>query len=230
MVENLISQFEVAVSSNPWMALVLVFLGGLMTAANPCVIASVPLLIGFLAGREENKSVGRSFVLSLSFTIGLIIMFTGMGLLAALVGFMFGDIGSAWKYIIGAVCLIMGLHLMGVFGFSIPTPGFVKPKFGGILAAGFLGLVFGIVSAPCAAPILVILLTYIASTGNILWGAILLLVYSFAHCILILIAGTSMGAAKTLIESKGVKNFNKWFKRIGGVLIIFVGLYLIILS
>jgi len=228
MINNWINNAGEIVHTNPWLAFVVVFVGGLMTAANPCVIASIPLVMGFIGGTKEQAGVKRSLVLSMTFAFGLAVMFTIMGVVASLAGRLFGDIGGYWKYIVAAICLVMGLHLLGVFKFSIPAPSFIKPKTGGIIAAFLLGLMFGLVSAPCAAPILILILTFIASKGNIIYGVSLLLTYSLAHCILILVAGTSMGLAKNLLEHKGLKRTNFWMQKIAGVLIIAVGAYVII--
>ena len=135
------------------------------------------------------------------------------------------DVGGYWKYVVAGVCLVMGLHLMGVLRFSIPGVGAIRPKQGGIIGAFLLGLLFGIVSTPCAAPILVVLMTFIAEKGNILYGASLLLVYALGHCVLILVAGTSVGLAKGLLESKGLKKTTDLMRKGAGVLIILVGAY-----
>jgi len=213
--------------TNPWLAFVVVFIGGVMTAANPCVIASVPLVMGFVGGTKEKSGIKRAFVLSLTFAFGLAVMFTIMGVVAALVGTLFGDVGSYWKYIIAAVCIVMGLYLIGLLKFTIPAPKFIKPKTGGIIAAFILGLLFGLVAAPCAAPILVIILTFIAANGKILYGVSLLLTYALGHCTLILVAGTSIGAAQAIMQSKGLQRTNFWLQKIGGVLIIAVGIYIV---
>ncbi|RKZ29104.1 cytochrome c biogenesis protein CcdA [bacterium] len=228
MLTNFLENAGEIIHTNPWLAFLVVFIGGLMTAANPCVIASIPLVMGFIGGTKEQAGVKRALLLSLTFALGLAIMFTIMGVVASLAGRLFGDIGGHWKYIVAAVCLIMGLHLLGVFKFRVPAPSFIKPKIGGIIAAFLLGLMFGLVSAPCAAPILILILTFIASKGSIVYGVSLLLVYSLAHCILILVAGTSVGLAKSLLEHKGLKKTNFWMQKIAGALIVIVGAYIVI--
>jgi cytochrome c biogenesis protein CcdA len=89
-----------------------------------------------------------------------------------------------------------------------------------------LGLLFGVVSAPCAAPILVVLLTYLAGSGSsVTWGGTLLLVYALGHSVLILIAGTSMGAARQLIENKKATQVLEILRRSAGAAIVLVGAY-----
>jgi len=140
-------------------------------------------------------------------------------------GRMLGDVGAFWKYLVAAVCLVMGLHLLGLLKFSINLPQPVNVRTGGPLGAFLLGLLFGVVSTPCAVPILAVLLAYVGSQGNIIYGGFLLLIYALGHSALILIAGTSMGAAKRLIESKSLRRTNWALQKIAGVIVILVGAY-----
>lgn len=211
----------------PWLAMAAVFLGGVLTASNPCVLAMIPLMMSFIAGRRDEKvGVLRSLGYSFVFVLGLAMTFTALGMTAALAGTIYGDISKVWNWIVAAVCIVMGLHLMEVLRFTIPSPVNLQPRTRGFLGALFLGLLFGLVSAPCAAPILVVLLTYLAGSGaSVTYGGLLLLIYALGHSVLILIAGTSMGAARKIIESRRATNLLGWMRRIAGGVIVLVGLY-----
>jgi cytochrome c biogenesis protein CcdA len=188
----------------------------------------IPLMMSFIAGRRDYRfGAGRAFVFSLVFVLGLSITFTVLGMIAALAGKMYGDVSGAWNGIVALVCVAMGLHLMGIVTIPIPSLGSrLQPKSRGLLGALVLGLLFGVVSAPCAAPILVVLLTYLAGSGSSLsWGGTLLLVYALGHSVLIVIAGTSMGAAKQLIENKKANRVLEILRRGAGLAIILVGVY-----
>lgn len=228
MVQNFLDNAGNLMQTNPWLTIAVVFVGGLLTASNPCVLAMIPLMIGFVGGLEGTSGGKRSFLFSIFFVLGLAITFAILGIIAATAGRLLGDIGSFWKWIVGAVCLIMGLHLLEVFKFNIPVSQRVKVKQKGFIGAFLLGLLFGVVSTPCAVPILAVLLTYIAVKGSsIMYGAFLLLVYAFGHCVLILIAGTSMGLAKGMLESKGLTKTSSILRKTAGVLIILVGAYFV---
>jgi cytochrome c biogenesis protein CcdA len=216
------------IQHNPWLAVIAVFVGGMTTASNPCVLAMIPLMMSVVAGYKETTGLKKALIFSLFFVIGLSITFTILGLISALMGRMFGDVGRFWKYLIAAVCLVMGLHLLGLFKINFRTPEYLRVRRGGTVGAFLLGLLFGVVSTPCAVPILAVLLTFVAGQGNVVYGGALLLVYALGHSVLILIAGTSMGAAKRLIESKGLRRTNLVLQRIAGVIIILVGLYFLI--
>ncbi|MCJ7589694.1 MAG: cytochrome c biogenesis protein CcdA [Candidatus Aminicenantes bacterium] len=226
--ERLFGDINQLLQHSPWLAPLAVFVGGLMTASNPCVLAMVPLLMGVVSGNRETSNLKRSLVFSLFFVLGLAVTFTALGLVSALLGRMFGDVGSFWKYAVAAVCLVMGVHLLGVFRFNIPVPASLRVKTAGNAGAFLLGLLFGVISTPCAVPILAVLLAFVAQKGNIVYGAFLLFVYALGHSLLILVAGTSIGAAKKLLESKGMRKANAVFQKAAGVLVIAIGLYFLL--
>ncbi|HEY5957222.1 MAG TPA: cytochrome c biogenesis protein CcdA, partial [Polyangiaceae bacterium] len=173
MLDAILGNVQGYLTTNPWLALVAVFLGGLLTASNPCVLAMVPLMLSVVAGQKNEKtSVGQAAGFAGVFVVGLGITFTAMGMIAALAGRMYGDVSTAWNYVVALVCIVMGLHLANVFTLPIPAIGSgILPKTRGSIGALLLGMLFGMVSAPCAAPILIVLLTYLSGAGaSVAWG------------------------------------------------------------
>lgn len=223
--ESLFGDISALLQQSPWLAIVAVFLGGVTTALNPCVLAMIPLLMSVVAGNKETTTVRRSLVFSLFFVLGLAITFTVLGLISALMGRMFGNIGHFWKYLVAGVCFLMGLQLLGILKWNIPVPTGIRVKKQGYIGAFLLGLLFGVVSTPCAVPILAVLLAFVAEKGNILYGGFLLFVYALGHSALVLVAGTSVGAAKGLLESKGLRKAHGVLQKVAAVLIIGIGFY-----
>jgi cytochrome c-type biogenesis protein len=219
---------ETLVNTSPSLAFVAVFLGGVMTAANPCVLAMIPLMMGFVGGSEGLNNWKKSLGFSLIFVCGLALTFTVMGLIAVLLGKLFGSVGSFWPYLIALVCLAMGAHLWELWSFSVPEV-FTRyqPKRRGVVGAFLLGMLFGVVSAPCAAPVLVVVLTLIAKKANLAYGMALLWTYGVGHSLLIVVAGTTMGVAKHLLESKNYIKANYYLKRVAGLAIAAAGLYIL---
>jgi cytochrome c-type biogenesis protein len=223
MFEDLAESLAHTVEGNPWLAPLAALLGGLLTAANPCVIAMVPLMVGYVAG-QRTGSVSRSFLLSLTFAIGLTLMF---GILFLATWAASSILRAAWwSYVTGAVCLLMGLHLLGALKFKIPAPAGLQPKQRGYVGAFLLGLLFGLVSLPCAGPVLLALLAVVPLKGAA-FGATLLVPYSLGHCGLVLVGGTSMGLVQRMADSKGWNRGTDILRRLAGVLIILVGLYVL---
>ena len=223
--DSLFGDVSALLQQTPWLAIVAVFLGGVTTALNPCVLAMVPLLMGVVAGNKETTTARRSLAFSFLFVLGLAVTFTGLGLISALMGRMFGNVGQFWKYVVAGVCFIMGLQLLGILKWNIPVPAGVRVKKRGSIGAFLLGLLFGVLSTPCAVPILAVVLAFVAEKGNVLYGGFLLFVYALGHSALVLIAGTSVGAAKGLLESKGLRKAHSVLHRSAGALIVCIGLY-----
>lgn len=224
---SLLNDVSALMQTNPWLALLGVFFGGALTASNPCVLAMIPLAMAFVGGYQGTSGPKRAFFFSLLFVLGLTITFTILGLISGLMGRLLGDVGGFWPYLVAAVCVVMGLHLLEIWKLDFPVPQSWKSARPGPWGALILGLVFGVVSTPCATPILAVLLVYIASQGNAAYGGLLLFLYALGHCALILIAGTSMGLARKMMASQRLNAGLAWMRKGSGVLIILVGFFLL---
>jgi cytochrome c biogenesis protein CcdA len=117
----------------------------------------------------------------------------------------------------------MGGQLMGLYEIRLPVMRDFKPTQGGIIGAFLLGLFFGVVSSPCATPVLVVLLTLVAGKGQVLYGITLLFCYAIGHCLLMLFAGTFTGFVEAFVKARGVVNFSLWAKRVSGAIVVLVG-------
>lgn len=225
---SLLGNAEHIIHTNPWLAFVVVFLGGLLTASNPCVLVMIPLMIGFVGGSKELVGMKKSLAFSGLFVVGLSVTFGIMGVIAATTGSLLGDVGDVWRYIVAAVCFIMGIHLLGIIKIPVPSFQLKNIKFTGMLGAFLMGMLFGVVSTPCAVPILAVILVLIAAKGSMVYGTGLLFSYALGHCVLILVAGISVGAIKGLLESKRFQKANSILRRVAAVLIILVGVYFLL--
>jgi cytochrome c-type biogenesis protein len=131
-----------------------------------------------------------------------------------------------WKYVAVVVCLVMGLHLLGVVHFKLPVPAGLPTQRRGFVGALLLGLLFGLISLPCAGPVLGALVVVTPMYG-FAFGLLLLAAYSLGHCGLVLVGGTSIGLVQRLADSKGWTRGADVLRRIAGVLIVGVGLWLL---
>ena len=209
--------------SNPLIAYFSVFIAGLISSFSPCVLITIPLVISYVGGYAEGD-VKRSFSFSLAFVIGLSITFTILGAIASLMGTLLGDVGSFWKYILAAVAIVMGLQMMGLLNFQIPTPRLVKTEQKGLIGAFLLGMLFGVASSPCATPVLALILTFVASKHNLAYGTSLLFVYALAHTVLIFAVGVSTGLAEVFLKSQKISNFSVYAHKISGAIFVAIGL------
>jgi cytochrome c biogenesis protein CcdA len=217
-----LDNIEQIITLYPLAAFGAVFLAGVLSSASPCVLATIPLVVGFVGGYSDGDQ-WKAFRYSLFFVIGLSLTFTVFGATAGLLGTMFGTIGGPWSLIAGAIAIIMGGQMIGLYELHLPIKLDFKPKQGGIVGAFLLGLFFGVVSSPCATPVLVVLLTLVAGKGQVLYGIALLFCYAIGHCLLMLFAGTFTGFVEGFIKSRGVVNFSLWAKRVSGLIVSIVG-------
>ena len=219
---SFLNNIEQIITLYPLLAFGAVFLAGVLSSASPCVLATIPLVVGFVGGYSDGNRL-KAFRYSLAFILGLSLTFTAFGAAAGLLGTMFGTLGGWWYVAAGAVAVLMGLRMMGVYEFHLPIRRDFKPKQGGLVGAFLLGLFFGVVSSPCATPVLVVLLTLVAGKGEVLYGIALLFCYAIGHCLLMLFAGTFTGFVEGFVKARGIVNFSLWAKRLSGAVVTLAG-------
>jgi cytochrome c-type biogenesis protein len=221
-----LDNIEQIVAAYPLLAFGAVFLAGVISSASPCVLATIPLVIGFVGGYADGDRK-KAFLYSVAFVLGLSITFTAFGAAAGLLGTMFGTLGGWWYVAAGTVALVMGGQMMGLYEIRFPVRRGYRPKQGGIIGSFLLGLFFGVVSSPCATPVLVVILTLVATKREVLYGVALLFTYALGHTLLMLVAGTFTGFVEGFVKARGVVNFSSWTKRLGGFIVAIVGGYLL---
>lgn len=217
MIEWIQRLADAVVQAPAYQQLGLVFLGGLLTSANPCVLVAAPLVVGFTGGTEEGRH--HPMALSAVFVLGLASAFTLLGLMAALTGSLLGDVGWGWKALLGLILLAVGLHLLGLFRLPALSPDLKRFHGAGLLGAFALGALTGTLSAPCATPALAAVLTIVALQKKVLWGGILLFAYALGHVLLLFLAGASSGWASRYAQSRLSKILGQWLPKTMGLLL-----------
>jgi len=221
----MLSNIQSIIQNNHSLAYLAVFVGGLISAASPCVLAAIPLIIGYVGGYSEGDKK-KAAIYSLVFILGLSITFTVLGAAASVMG-QFLSFAGQWLYVgLAVIAVVMGLQLMGLINIPLPFQKTHQVQSRGLWGAFLLGLLTGTVSSPCATPVLAVILAYVSTQGNILYGGSLLFTYAVGHCVLIFIAGLSIGLTENIVSSKGTKNFSLYSKRFSGALLVVAGLYL----
>jgi len=223
--ESLLNNIQSIIQNDHGLAFLAVFIGGLVSAASPCVLAAIPLIIGYVGGYSGGDKK-KAAIYSLVFILGLSITFTLLGAAASAMG-QFLSFAGQWLYIgLAVIAVTMGLQLMGLISIPLPFQKTHAVKSRGLWGAFLLGLLAGTVSSPCATPVLAVILAYVSTQGDILYGGSLLFVYAVGHCALIFTAGLSIGLTESLVRSKGITNFSLYSKRFSGALLVVAGLYL----
>jgi len=221
-----IDNIEQIITAYPLLAFGAVFLAGVISSASPCVLSTIPLVVGFVGGYSDGDR-WKAFRYSLMFIVGLSLTFTAFGAAAGLLGTVFGVVGGWWYAIAGSVALVMGGQLMGLYELRLPVKRDFKPKQGGIIGAFMLGLFFGLVSSPCATPVMVVLLTVVTGKGQVFYGIILMFSYAVGHCLLMLVAGTFTGFVEAFVKTRRAIDFSNCSRRVSGAIISLAGAWFV---
>lgn len=207
MIENLINNLSGYLQGSVFLAFAAAYLGGLVISFTPCTYPLIPVTIGFIGARSSSSRL-RGFFLSLFYVSGLALTYSILGGVAALSGKLFGQMQTTpWVYFIMAnLCLIMGLSMLDVFSISLPIPQKLVNLSGntdkkGLFSSFLIGAVSGFVIGPCTAPVLAVLLGYVAMQTNLLLGMSLLFVFAFGMGTLLIILGTFAGIIAALPKS-----------------------------
>ena len=217
------------IQTSGWLAPLLALLAGVLTSLTPCSLSSIPLVIGYV-GNTGQKDTKRAFWLSLTFAAGAAVTFTILGVVASLAGRLIGTSASWWYIALGILMVLMALQTWGIFE-VIPSSYLIsKNKNRGFTGAFIAGILGGVFSSPCSTPVLIALLAIVAGKGNILWGILLLLLYSIGHGILAIITGTSVGLVQKLSQSKKYGRASTVLKIMMGTLILLIGFYMFYLG
>jgi len=227
--ETVLSALSQAIGGSVPLALGAAFAWGVLSILlSPCHLASIPLIVGYI-GRQGSMSTRRSFALSVTFAVGILITIAAVGGVTAAAGRMIGDVGRIGNYIMAAVFFLVGLYLLDVISLSWAIPSGAKVRLGGLPGALVLGLLFGVALGPCTfaymAPMLAV--AFDLGTSNITLAVALLLAFAVGHCSVIAAAGTSMGAVQKYLHWNEKSKAITWVKRACGVLVICGGAYLI---
>lgn len=187
------------------LAIPVLFGAGVLTSLTPCIYPMIPITAAIVGGaRETETSRWRPLALSLTYVLGLAIVYAALGVLAGLTGTMFGTVSTnPWLYFAMANLLVLaGLAMLDVIPIRMPawimqraaTAG-TGGRFSGAL---IMGAMSGLVAAPCSAPVMAAVLTWVSATKSAVLGFIYLFAFSLGMCALLVVVGVSTGAVARL--------------------------------
>lgn len=205
-------------------SLAIIFLAGLLTSLTPCMLSMLPITVGYIGGYEA-KGKWQAAIQSSWFSLGLATTLAILGILAASLGRVYGQIGVGLPIVVSAIAIIMGLNLLEVFPLRFPSLGttdWIKEDFPAGLRSYLLGLTFGLIASPCSTPVLATLLAWVAGTQNLVLGAGLLLAYTGGYVTPLIVAGTFTASIKKLLE---LRRWSSWINPVSGVLLIGFGVF-----
>ncbi len=192
--------------SNPALAYPAVFVGGVLTSLTPCIYPMIPITAAVVGSqqRSANGSRSRAWSLTAAYVVGLALSYAALGLLAGLTGSLFGSVGTNKWLLLGManLMLVFALAMLDVLSVPVPTALLTRAatmETGGRLLGAFgMGAASGLVAAPCGAPVMATLLTWVATTKNAWQGFSYLFVFSLGMSMLLVVVGMTAGMLERL--------------------------------
>jgi thiol:disulfide interchange protein DsbD len=175
------------------LALGTAFAGGVLTSLTPCVYPLIPITVSIFGARSA-AGRGQAMALSGSYVLGIAVMYSGLGLVASLSGAAFGSVlqGPWATGFVALVLAAMAASMFGLFDLQLPSAWLARlNRVGGAgLAGAFaMGLVAGIVAAPCTGPVLAAALAFVASQGSVAFGVSVMFAYALGLGLLFFLIG-----------------------------------------
>ena len=206
-------------SSSPALAVLLVFAAGVLTSLTPCIYPMIPITAAIVGGQsigETRPPRSRTILLTLSYVVGLAVVYASLGVLAGMTGTMFGTVSTnPWLYFFMANLLVLAaLSMLDVFPIRLPSSLMSRVSTAGtagrVSGAFIMGAVSGLVAAPCSAPVMAAVLTWVTTTQRAAMGFVYLLSFSLGMCTLLVIVGLFSGAVTRLPKAGA---WMVWVKR-----------------
>lgn len=205
---------------NPVVLFTLAFIGGLIASISPCILAMLPVNLSYI-GTRNITSKRDAFVKASLFVLGVMTILSLFGLASSFAGAVMVDYRGYINIVVGIIMSIMGLNLLGIV--KLPLPG-VNVNASNLGPYG-VGLTFGLVSSPCASPVLFAVLAAAAATGSQLLATVTMICYALGYTIIIFLASLLTGFAK---QAKTLMQHSESILRFGSIVLILIGVYYII--
>ena len=231
------ASFTAQLSSNPPLAMALAFGAGVLTSLTPCVYPMIPITAAIIGGgsvdaaREGSWRGARVAALTLTYVVGLATVYAGLGLLAGMTGSMFGAVSSnPWLYFAMAnVLIVAALAMLDAIPVRLPA-GLMQRAAGAGTAGRFsgaflMGAMSGLVAAPCSAPVMAAVLTWVTTTQSAGLGFAYLFSFSLGMCALLVAVGLFSGALARLPRAGA---WMVWIKRAFALLMLGAAEYYLI--
>jgi thiol:disulfide interchange protein DsbD len=206
------------------------FVAGMLTSFLPCVYPMIPIVAGVLGGTGAGqRSRSRTVGYTLTYMVGLALVYASLGLVAGMTGSLFGAISSnPWAYFAIANLLLAALAMLDVIPVTVPqrwldwAGRFGAGSYSGVFA---MGATSGLVAAPCGAPAFAAALTFVTTTRSAVWGFVYLFVFSLGMTVLLGAVGLISGLGATLPRAG---RWTVWIKRAAGVILLGMAEYYLI--
>ncbi|HVP24450.1 MAG TPA: cytochrome c biogenesis protein CcdA, partial [Methanomicrobiales archaeon] len=209
-----------------------IFAFGLVAGICPCNSVVCLGLIGYLSVGKDRIRPLQVLKLAIAFSLGTILVFLPLGALAGFIGRYLVFLSAPVAYAVGGILLVlMGLQLLGVYG--LPTWSYLArlrgPAAPTVPGALLVGISFGGLTIGRGAPMLIIVLTYIALSQTVVQGVLTMFLYG-AGLTIPLVLISSIGGAFGQKVKEYTRISSELANRIIGVVIILIGVYFLAIA
>jgi thiol:disulfide interchange protein DsbD len=228
------SHISTQLSSSPLTALPILFIAGVLTSLAPCIYPMIPItaaIVGGSAVGDVPRARTRTIILTFTYVLGLALAYASVGLFAGLTGTLFGSVSTnPWLYFAMANLLIIAaLAMLDVIPVRVPswllTRAATAGQGGSLYGVFVMGAASGLVAAPCSAPVMAAVLTWVTATKSGVLGFIYLFVFSLGMCTLLIIVGLFSG---TLARLPRAGEWMVWVKRAFALIMLAVAEYYLV--
>lgn len=201
-----------------------IFVAGLLTSLTPCMLSMLPITIGYIGGYETRTRL-QAAAQSTWFALGLATTLALLGIIAAIAGQIYGQVGMGLPIIVGIIAILMGLNLLEALPLQLPSFGgmdWISADLPKGVQSYLIGLTFGLVASPCSTPVLATLLAWISTTQDPFIGSVLLLSYTAGYVAPLILAGTFTASLKKLLE---LRRWSGWITPTSGAILVGFGVF-----
>jgi thiol:disulfide interchange protein DsbD len=194
----------------------------------------IPITAAIVGGQsvgDEKAPRSRTIILTLTYVAGLSIVYASLGVIAGMTGTIFGTISTnPWLYFAMAnLLMVAALAMLDVIPVRLPTSLLTRASKAGtagkISGALIMGAVSGLVAAPCGAPVMAAVLTWVTTTQRAALGFIYLLSFSLGMCAILVVVGLFSGSIARLPRAGA---WMVWVKRLFALIMIGVAEYYLV--
>ena len=218
---------EMMSGAGAWAALGCFLWGMVSVLFSPCHLASIPLIVAYVAGQERALQPRQAAHYAVMFTAGLFVTIAAIGVVCALLGRMLGDVGNYWQIVVGLVLIWVALGMLGVEKCNLSGSRLQRLNVKGLHGAFLLGLAYGVLSGSCTFGFIAPILAVITVQQKIMTGITLILLFALGHCIPIVLAGSSTAVVQRMVGSDRWMGAGSVFRKGAGVVIGLLGIYFI---
>jgi len=226
MIQEILTNVSMWLSLHGIVAYVASLLWGITSVLlSPCAMASLPLIVAYVAGQPDLVEDRKAFKYSLAFSAGLFFTFTIVAGICSILGRLMGDVGIGLQLFIGVFLFWVGMKVFAQKTCSISFPLLHKINIQGTTGAFLMGAAYGVVAGPCTFGFVAPLLAIITVSKDLPKGLLMIILFSIGHCLPLVLAGTFVAKLRNYLQSQSVFKASMVFQKFAGVIICALGVY-----